>query len=277
MPYLNCVQYSPEAFKRLCYKEQQDLEFLVDCLERRAVNCGLRRDNTPELHLDLEAPAEEFMLSVQKWVELLNPAKAENGIDSYCKVKAFAKDAKLMNPAEFEPLALALSDFEEAKEDVSFGGLLRQFVKKDSDASIYELANYSIIRDTHPAHNKFGLRFGWKFFESPFNFCLAFGGMFMASLGFSPANGKMLIEQIQGAKDVKRLVRIKWERALVNYAMNFAKAYGIPEAKIISAQNHYWMQHGHLPLERAIMHYDVTAKRCGFKKAENGNYVKGLI
>lgn len=276
--HLNRVEYDAGAFKKIGWKETDDLEFLIEILEMRAVHSNLRWDSIPKLHLNLEAPLETFIADVQQWIETIGTRKEGTGIDSYSKSKLFEEDAKRMNPEGFEPLAGALAGFAEAKADYSAGIFLSRFAKKNNAPSFYEFANYSIMQDARRELGAFGRHFMRKFFDCEFNFCLAFAGGLMASLGFNAAPGKMLIKQIQGSRGCeKRLFRIKWERALVNYVVQFAESYRIPEVEIVSAQNSHWMQCRHIPLERALMRYDVTAKRCGFKKAENGNYIRKLI
>jgi hypothetical protein len=89
----------------------------------------------------------------------------------------------------------------------------------------------------------------------------------------------MFIEQIQGIKGYGEVLKpLKWERALLNYAVDWAKTQDVPDVAVISVDNNKWaLQHCHLNKEQGKMLYDVTAKRSGFKERDiHGNYTMHL-
>ncbi len=151
-----------------------------------------------------------------------------------------------------------------------------QQTNQQSEISQNELAKYKLMFDIQLDDSHFGNNFRAKYFDTPFNFCLTYEGMLIASIGFNPIYGEVIIEQIQGIKGNRdKLSPFKWERALVSYVAEWAQQKGIGQVSIISVDNNKWAKrHGHLNSNQGKMLYDVTAKRSGFKKGEDGNYHK---
>ena len=141
-----------------------------------------------------------------------------------------------------------------------------------------ELKKYGLRLDAQLEESHFGANFRSKYFDTAFNFCLTYGGNLIASVGFNPDEGRIFIEQIQGIKgSYDKLRPFKWERALVDYAVDWAKKHNVGGVGIVSVNNNKWSQrHGHLDREKGKMLYDVTAKRCGFKRDSTGNYSMAL-
>lgn len=137
-----------------------------------------------------------------------------------------------------------------------------------------ELGKYSLVLDMQREGSHFGKKFGTKYFDTPFNFCLAYEGNLIASVGFTPETGRIYIQQIQGIKgNHERLSPFKWERALIDYATQWAQTNGINQVSITSVKNNKWAHRvGHLTQEQGKMLYDVTAKRCGFKQGADKDY-----
>lgn len=192
-----------------------------------------------------------------------------------------------------EELAQALEGFLEGKIDDTFGILfLRDFTKQGTEVSEKKLGMYWLQLDSQQDSNHYGKEFEEMYFDTVFNFCLAYNREIIASLGFNPAKGRIFIQQIQGAeKEARRLKQFKWTMALVQYATQWAKGYGIPEAAITFEQaahvdyetgEHYRkaaVRRGcpvTLMPHQGFMIYDVTARRCGFERQGNGNYFKSL-
>lgn len=137
-----------------------------------------------------------------------------------------------------------------------------------------ELAKYALKLDVQLNGSHYGKDFRNKYFDTPFNFCLTYEGKLIASVGFVPDEGRVFVEQIQGIRgNHERLSPFKWERALVNYVAEWAQKYGIKQVSVTSVDNNKWAhKHGHLEVEQGRMLYDVTAKRSGFKRGNDGDY-----
>lgn len=102
-------------------------------------------------------------------------------------------------------------------------------------------------------------------------------------LGFL-REGDVLVGQIQPQKTVSRISRlelknIKWERALLEITVDWARKAGLPRVLVVPSANNYWLTDFHCQLireeleERLFLRYDVTARRCGFKQeAQNLPY-----
>lgn len=88
----------------------------------------------------------------------------------------------------------------------------------------------------------------------------------------------MVIWQLQGKKGARNLLRpLKWERALVHHALDWARAHGINEVAMTSFDQLSWAAaEGHLDSGRGRMIYGVTARRCGFEKGTGGYCVLRL-
>ena len=225
---------------------------------------------------------------------------------------------------EAEELAEALAEFRSSAPYHSFGvSFLRDYVKREQTIPEDELSRYGLTLDIQSTKfgsaSHYGTRFTQKYFDALFNFCLTYDGELIASLGFNPDEGRMTIQQIQGIKGHgDKLKPIKWERALVEYAVQWAEKYGIPEVAVISVDNNKWAGYSfnalkekeiypaettfedacsldftteraykeaaekakvwdlHLMPHQGFMLYDITAKRCGFRKGRNGNYIRRL-
>ena len=193
----------------------------------------------------------------------------------------FQTQARGMAGDQSEELAIALEEFQEGRAYPHFGTeFLRDFVKQGADVPEDELRRYGLQLDMKHEYGS-GYVFEGRAFDATFNFCLTYDGELIASVGFDAHEGRAFIRQIQGPnksasnreQKVGKLKTIKWERALVQYAVQFAEQYGIPEVALQSSQNNAWAyvrnEHGH-------MLYDVTAQRCGFKISADGNYVKQI-
>lgn len=195
-------------------------------------------------------------------------------------LRYFAKQATLMAGLPNLQLAGALLEFQEGRIRRAFGvKYLGRFVKQGVELSDEELGRYALRQDIKLDNGPYGNHFGHKYFDTRFNFCLTYDNQLIASVGFDAAQGRMHIRQIQGIKGSKdQLKPIKWERALASYAVQWAKEHKIPEVSIVSVDNIRWVKiPGHLGREQGRMHYDVTARRIGFKKrGKDGNYVKQL-
>lgn len=63
-----------------------------------------------------------------------------------------------------------------------------------------------------------------------------------------------------------------WEFFLVSLVGTWAQDMRIPAIYIMAGENNWYVGNGILPLERAKMRYDVTARRLGFRKLPDGNY-----
>jgi len=96
-------------------------------------------------------------------------------------------------------------------------------------------------------------------------------------LGFL-REGDVLVGQIQSQKTASKASRlelknIKWERTLLDITVDWARKVGLPRVLVVPSANNYWLTDSHCqPMKeelgkRLFLRYDVTARRCGFKKA----------
>ncbi len=189
-----------------------------------------------------------------------------------------------------EALVSGLGDFVRGKRDPTFApDFLRDYIKLGVVISDEELSRYGLCFDVpkgsvEGSYSQFGKVFSRRYFDAPFNFCLTYRTELIGSLGFDAQPRKIFITQIQGfhrdgegnPEDLREKLRpIKWERALVEYAVQWAKNFGIPVVEIQAAKNNQYMKVR--DNSRYQMMYDVTAKRCGFRRNGEGNYVKVLV
>ena len=153
-------------------------------------------------------------------------------------------------------------------------GFLFDYTKQSHDLSESELDRYGLDADIKLNGSNYGQRFRKKYFDSTFNFCLTHDKKLIATLGFEIDGQALIVWQIQGVKGQgSRLRPIKWSRALLKYCEGWARTVGVTEINVVSVEHNQWTAtHGHLDKERGKMLYDVTAKRCGYKKDEDGYY-----
>ncbi len=151
---------------------------------------------------------------------------------------------------------------------------LTTFGKQGRELEPTTWARYTMEADLKLNGSNYGQRFKSKYFDATFNFCLAFDGRLVATLGFEVDEEAIIIWQIQGMKgEGKRLEPIKWSQALVRYCVNWARGAGVGELFIVGVGHNAWAaKHGHLDPARGKLIYDVTAKRCGFRPTTDGHY-----
>lgn len=96
--------------------------------------------------------------------------------------------------------------------------------------------------------------------------------------------GDIFIHQIQGMRGKLRfrtLSKFNWERVLVSITTFWAEDMGFPRICILPAERNQWFERASLKnpegrdFKRALLRYNGTAKKCGFKK-EDSLYVKHL-
>ena len=194
--------------------------------------------------------------------------------------KYFAEQALRLARKPNPELADALAEFQAGSVDRQFGvDYLRNFVKQDAAISDAELGSYALELDIRSPDNHYGRHFKNRYFDAQFNFCLTYDSQNIACVGFDVVEGRMFIRQIQGEGGRKNQLKpVKWERALVQYAVKWAERYAVPEVAILSVDNNKWAAvNRDLNRTQGKMLYDVTARRCGFSKRDpDGNYVKRL-
>lgn len=163
--------------------------------------------------------------------------------------------------------------------DLHFGStFLPEYCKQAARLSHDEWDRYALDADLRLNGTNFGQRFKQKYFDTTYNFCLTHQRELIATLGFEPDGRALNIWQIQGVKGQGASLRpIKWERALVQYAVGWARANGAAEVWIPSVDHVEWAAaQGHLDPVRGRLRYDVTAKRCGFRRTDDGYYLLQL-
>lgn len=74
------------------------------------------------------------------------------------------------------------------------------------------------------------------------------------------------------------LAGIRWEKLLVNLVVDWARSHGAKKVEIIRSQDNSWHRPGDPERTARIhLHYDITAKRCGFRMdEETGRYTLHL-
>lgn len=96
----------------------------------------------------------------------------------------------------------------------------------------------------------------------------------VAQIGFEAEKGlvfwkikKLIIKQIQGVRGKEEVLKkLRWEKLLVQAVIDWGKNQGVRRFEIMKAEeNHYWWGSNTERKKRLFMHYDVTAKRMGFK------------
>lgn len=120
-----------------------------------------------------------------------------------------------------------------------------------------------------PGHTFYrGEHFENTVFDALFNFCLTYNGSLVALLGFDIADNRLIIKHIQGTKKrTTQLKPFKWERALVNYAVEWARMHALHEAVIISVDNNKWARR---TFEELALN-DVYPNGMTFEKAKKLN------
>ncbi|MBU6500421.1 MAG: hypothetical protein KGI72_01155 [Patescibacteria group bacterium] len=172
-------------------------------------------------------------------------------------------------------------------DDIDIGFYLKRFLKP-GQSQAYHYRLFSERRGTAGKSNYYsasfvsGLVSPAIYLDAEYNFLLVVRkNLLMASpialIGFDfDCNSKTLtIQQIQGSPFVKDyLSAIRWERMLVAIVVDWSKSYGVRLIEIISSEQSPWykLETGGVR-ERMYMHYDVTAKRSGFRlNEETGRY-----
>ncbi len=160
--------------------------------------------------------------------------------------------------------------FDPETTDRGFGSrTLARFSRGDAtaDPSRYALAHDLKLNGTH-----FGRRFPERYFDATFNVCLTCDEQLVASLGFDYDRPAITVWQLQGRQGAGELLRpFAWPRALVAYAVGWARAAGLAEVQIASIEHVGWARGpGHLDPERGRLLYDATARRSGFRRGTDG-------
>ena len=152
---------------------------------------------------------------------------------------------------------------------------LRDFAKQSARLTDEAWARYRLDSDVRLNGSNYGQRFRGKYFDAAFNFCLVHDGALVASLGFEIDERSMIVWQIQGVRGQgEHLGPIKWAQALLRYAVRWAREAELDRVYVASVDNNRWAaEHAHLDRNRGKMIYDVTARRCGFSRMDDGYYV----
>jgi len=181
-------------------------------------------------------------------------------------------------PSRSSDLLGKFSRFHDGAVDQEFGTrFLRRFVKKGHGGQIEDFSKYILEFDQRQSDG-FSDRFHLRYLDAEFNMCITHGESLVALLGFEIWDMKMTIQQIQGIRAKASLLSpFRWEKALVTYAVDWARNNDIDEVILVSAKNNsHILAEPPIP-ERYRLRYDVTARRCGFRKdPESGNYILNL-
>ena len=100
---------------------------------------------------------------------------------------------------------------------------------------------------------------------------------YLACMGFDVLGDNIIVQQIQGNHGKEKfLCLFKWERMLLAILTDWAKQNGFSQIRVIQAKDTEWYRNEDRK-KRMFMHYDVTARRSGFRFDQtSGQYVKVL-
>jgi hypothetical protein len=163
----------------------------------------------------------------------------------------------------------ALQSFEPGVLDAEFGTrVLGDYRKASSGEGAIGLERYALETDLRLSGTNFGQRFRDKYFDATYNLCLTWDRSLVASLGFDLDGDDMNVWQLQGVKGQAQALRpLRWERALLDRAVAWARSSLVSTVYVASAGHVHWATDaGHLDPVLAKLRYDVTAKRCGFRR-----------
>lgn len=231
------------------------------------------------------------------------------GLPKYPRYAQSAFDKAVVSVLGTQSAALssAFAEFEAGGAEAAFNSaFLRRFMKKCAELPGECIAEYSLARDIcAPAiavvkklpeydpqdvckgtyetsvlaqYGGAGVRFSNRFCDATFSFCLLCRGRPIAYIGFNAIGSAIRITQIQGVHGRSLyLAPIRWEHALVEYVVEWAQKHGIPRVEIESGTRNDWVRAGHISIQQAKLRYDVTAKKCGFKKDDRGIWFKLFV
>lgn len=178
------------------------------------------------------------------------------------------------NPLRALPLARSLKAFRKGKRyKVDLMPYLKKFLRKkfqnNEDKLGVELSSYGIHLDYGRRSKRFP-----RYYDAHYNFVLTHAGEAIASIGFDISDrGVITVKQIQGVKGRKwELTPFRWEKLLLMLTVDYASKHGLRQVRVLPAEFNDWNKT--IEGGKAKLFYDVTPKRCGFKRRDV-NYVGG--
>lgn len=199
--------------------------------------------------------------------------------------------------AIIKDLAHGSTEYGEAEHGVPLAPLLAKFLKKDkrlADIPTDKLGLLLINR--RPAYKPTitwvsDYLYSLCLMDAPIQFMLAYHGegrtIGLANIGFDfdMVRRNILVKQLQAQrfgwlegssqfKDIKNsIANLRWEKLMVQAVLDWAAKYRFDKVKIREAKNNLWVGRETPERNQRIkMHYDVTAKRMGFKKPRWSRY-----
>jgi len=164
--------------------------------------------------------------------------------------------------------------------EIDIPHFLEEFRKKPDDERLreeyaqHDLSEYYVELNSGTAgYYGSDVTIGNIYRDAPYHFILRNNGLIIATLGFEPYSRAILISQLQGSPNQSAsLAPIKWSKALLRTATNWAFENRIPRVYVLPHTRNKWYavqsnRHGN---PRLI--YDITAKREGF----NYDPIKGV-
>ena len=151
------------------------------------------------------------------------------------------------------------------------------FNKQKAELENADLSQYKVLLSRGTSRIQFGDHYKNSVYrDAPYNFLLAKGETLLANLGFETCDQAILIDQIQGvAGRQKHLAPIKWPRALIRLATNWAAKNNIPQVYVLPAERNKWKEVLDINSSNSKLFYDVSAKREGFRyDSQKQVYVK---
>lgn len=170
---------------------------------------------------------------------------------------------------------MAITTFEPGVLDPDFGcRVLAGYRKGGGTGEPLDLRRYALETDVRLNGSNFGQRFRDKYFDATYNLCLTRDGALVASLGFELDDDEMNVWQLQGVRGQQgALGPLRWERALLDRAVAWARSSDVATVFVASAAHVRWAATaGHLDPSQAKLRYDVTARRCGFRRTADDYY-----
>ena len=146
----------------------------------------------------------------------------------------------------------------------------KTYLLPKDNSSFYIPYSYRLMLEFHSLNYGPGLWFGWvsKSIYRDTNVSLVLYGKDRnesAVVGFDIEGDVFCIRQLQSRQYGKNILPKKWERILLESAINFGRELGFKQVQVQRAEDNRWCKKGDEDfLNRLRMRYNVTVRRSGF-------------
>lgn len=179
----------------------------------------------------------------------------------------FDEQAELMAGPGSHTLAHALEQFQ---QQVSVAGFAHDVLSSHLRDVDVDLSRYSAVLDVRKDRSLMGNGFGTKWYDGTFAIGLCHDGVLAALTCFEPLFGGAKVTCVQGMKGASEALRpLKWQRALVEYVVDFAREFGIPDVYVQSVDNNVWATDTFRELKEAGLYPGLSfddAKRLSYRQ-----------